>query len=361
MGDGGAHVDFHLELAPVPHNKTQYFICMKELVIQKDISLAKYTTFALGGNARFFIEARSYEDLACAYAFAKENKLPVFLLGGGSNILVGAEGYNGVVIKVSLLGIEEKTSGRANDILLEVGAGVSWDSLVLYTTQKGWWGFENLSAIPGSVGATPVQNIGAYGKEIAEHIVWVEVFDPQTNTLKKISKEECAFGYRASAFQKQYREYCITRVCYRLSRSGAPVLSYKDFQEYALSENVSPQEIRKVVCAIRAKKFPSLKEYGTAGSFFINPTISNEEYRALQAIYPDIPGFETKEGIKIPLAWILDSVLALRGHKQGNARVYEKHALVLVSERFACAHDVRTLAKNISARVYEKTHIRNFP
>ncbi len=320
--------------------------------IQEHIPLAPFTTFQIGGPARFFARAAAVEELREAFAFAREKKLRTLMLGGGSNLLVSDEGFDGLVIKVELRGIE--FSGT--DVI--AGAGELWDDLVAQCVEKGLWGIENLSGIPGTVGAAPVQNIGAYGAELKDTLSWVEVLEAKSGTVERLSNGACGFGYRTSRFKREPGTYVIVRAGFALSPHPRPNLSYADLTR-AFEGNEAPSlgEIRAAVLAIRGGKFPDLGILGTAGSFFLNPVVSEEVAQTLTERFPELPSFRTAEGVKLSLAWLLDHALHLKGERKGGARLFEKQPLVIVAERNSSADDVRELAALVSSRAQKELNI----
>jgi UDP-N-acetylmuramate dehydrogenase len=242
---------------------------------QENISLKELTTFKIGGNARFFARIKNISDLEKAITFAHEKNLKIFVLGGGSNILFHDQGFDGLVVKMEIMDVV--INGNVGDkVIVSAGAGVEWDLLVAGTVAHRLYGLENLSLIPGTVGAAPVQNIGAYGSEVKNTIEWVEAIDIDTGNVRRFSNHECAFGYRTSFFKTPAgKKYIIARVGFSLTRNGKINTSYRDIAEYiknnAISDaELSLQKIRDMVIDIRTKKLPNLKEYGTAGSFFKN-------------------------------------------------------------------------------------------
>jgi UDP-N-acetylmuramate dehydrogenase len=326
----------------------------------ENISLALHTTFGIGGPARYFTEATNVAELREACDFARSRKVPLFVLGGGSNILVSDAGFPGLVIKNEIRGLTETIKG--DSITIKVGAGESWDKFVGHCVEKGYWGPENLSLIPGSVGAAPVQNIGAYGREVKDIIESVSVFNSVTGEEERFSNEQCAFTYRDSVFKRETaKNLIITSVTFKVSLSSKPNISYKDLTEYfTLRRNVNPSiaEIRRAVIDIRTQKFPSLSVVGTAGSFWKNPIISAESFNKLKAIYPELPAHGTLAGtVKISLAWVLDNICKVKGYSKGTVRLFARQPLVLVAEKGSKASDVLAFAKEIEVLVKDKTGI----
>jgi UDP-N-acetylmuramate dehydrogenase len=334
------------------------------LHIKEYVSLAEYTTFKIGGNARFFCIADSEEALAEAITYAKKNDLPVFVLGGGSNILVSDEGFPGLVIKIEIEGIEFEENG--DDVTASVGAGVNWDFFVEECVVRGVFGVENLSLIPGTVGAAPVQNIGAYGAEVRETIKSVHALNRITLERKVFSNPECVFSYRDSFFKKaEGKNFIITRVVFSLKKNSSLNTAYKDIAEYYARNPEHPKTLRGVrdaVVTIRTKKLPDLEKFGTAGSFFKNPIVGRKHYESLKEKYPDIPSYAVDgESVKIPLAWVLDNVCGFKGYRKDNVGVYQNQALVLVNFGNGTSAQIDTLAKEMMRAVKAKTNIEIEP
>src|SRR3989344_4439053 len=373
--------------------------------IQEHVSLSELTTFHIGGNARYFVSVETQDELREAIHFAAEKDIPFVIFGGGSNMLVSDEGFPGLVLQIGIKGLEWQDDGAT--VLLIAGAGEKWDALVGFVVARGLWGVENLSGIPGSVGATPVQNIGAYGAEIREVLQWVEVFDPKTGAISKMQNAECCFGYRDSIFKHpEGKRLIILRVAYRMKKEGKPNLSYIDVQQFFIFqfsssiftlegtifnedekkqklETLTPQDIRRTVLAIRSKNFPDLNVMGKAGSFFKNPIIPLAHFEELKKKYPELPGFPVdssspparggvpsrrgggvgggrnkRDGcVKISLAWILDHLCHMRGVVKGPTALFERQPIVLVNTGGAKAEEVEALAREVADCVRKKTGI----
>ncbi len=326
-------------------------------------SLKELTTFKIGGLARYFCIAKNEDELIEAIGFSKKNKIPFFILGGGSNILVSDKGFDGIVIKIEIKGI--KYEENENSIRAIVGAGENWDEFVADTVDKGYYGVENLSLIPGTVGASPVQNIGAYGSEVKDTIESVYVLDAKKDEYKTFSNSECDFSYRDSLFKKEKGRYVVISVIFNLSKEGKLNLTYKDVQEYLSrrqNSNPSLRQVRNAIIDIRTNKLPNLQEYGTAGSFFKNVIVSQAKAKEILSKYPEIIIHSINEKkVKIPLAWILDNICGFRGKRKGNVGVYRNQALVLVNYGNATADEITELAQEMVDAVYEKTGIEIFP
>lgn len=331
--------------------------------IKKNISLKNFTTFKIGGKAKFFVKIKNTEELKKAVNFTKEKNLPFFVLGCGSNLLINDKGYDGLVIKNEIKGItfEEVSSGI---IRVVVGAGEKWDDLVKKTVECGLWGIENLSGIPSTVGAASVQNIGAYGVEVKNIIDFVEVFDTKNGEVKKLTANQCEFGYRQSIFKKEKgKKFIVMSVSFILKKTGKADFEYKDMQKYFGDKKIQKPsliEIRKATLLIRKSKLPDLKHYGTAGSFFKNPIIKKERADKLLKKYPllSIPVSKIDfEYVKISAAYLLDNICGYKGIRKGGVGVYENHTLVLVNYGDGKAKEVKNLAEEMQKCIKEKTGI----
>lgn len=327
--------------------------------IRENVSLKGFTTFKIGGAARYFSVATESADIPDAVAFARKNKIPFVVLGGGSNVLISDEGFPGLVIKMDILGIDFE-EGRGSGVEVIVGAGESWDDLVRLAVEKNLYGLENLSGIPGTVGAAPIQNIGAYGSEVKDTISFVEAFDFDSQEFRIMSAKDCKFGYRDSIFKTSAgRRLIVTRVGFLLKKKGELNLEYKDIAAFfAAKKAATPSDVRSAVLQIRAKKFPDLRKFGTAGSFFKNPIVSEKFCKELKEKHPDLPVFPAGRGKKkLSLAWILDKVCDLKGNRAGAVGSFENQALVLVNYGGASAFDVSDFADNIALIIKQKTGI----
>ena len=330
-----------------------------KLEIKKNVLLSHYTTFHIGGVADYFVQVISVEQLKEALLFAAaETNVPPLILGGGSNVLISDAGYRGLVIIISLKG--KVYSEVENDkVLLVCMAGEVLDEVIAETGQKNIWGLENLSAIPGSVGATPVQNVGAYGVEVSSLIKSVRAINILTQEEKIFSQAECLFSYRNSFFKTLLgKQWIITEVTFILSHTVSPQLQYADLVELKNKNNLSSLEVRHAVCLIRGNKFPDWNVVGTAGSFFKNPVIPKEQFETLSTLYLGIVGYNQADGmVKVSLGWVLDKVCGLRGYTEGNVSLFEKQALVLVTQKNATAEEVKKFVEKISDMVFLKTNI----
>ncbi len=321
--------------------------------------MCDHTTLRLGGEVRFFVSIASVPELREALVFAQDKKIPFVVVGGGSNVLFVDDEWNGLVIHMKLMG-REYEEGNKGDAKVTVAAGEIWDQFVEETVSLGYWGIENLSRIPGTVGAAPVQNIGAYGVEVAEVIDWVEVLNAKTNELHILSSSECRFGYRDSIFKhEEGKDYIITRVSFRFTTQPQPRLEYKDLYEYfGVRTDVSVTEVREAINKIREAKFPSLMKVGTAGSFFKNPIVSEQLIVEMEKwLDTPIPHYTLKDGtVKIPAGWILER-LGWKGKREGNVGCWEKHALLLVHYGEGSAKEFLNFVEKVKKSVKEKTTI----
>lgn len=331
--------------------------------IKRNVLLAPYTTFRIGGPADYFCVVKTQAELVQALKLARAEKLPFFVLGGGSNILVSDAGFRGLAIKNEILGIEFGGKGGRR---VAASGGEDWDYLVSLTVDKDLSGLENLSAIPGSVGAAPIQNIGAYGAELKDTLSAVEAIDSETLKIKKFSAAECHLKYRDSFFKtKTGRRFVITRTILTLDKNK-PNIAYKDlslyFKNFKNSKNRKAPtlaDVRLAVAEIRARKLPDTSTLGTAGSFFKNPVMSVVEFRKLAMHYPALPSYKVgRSKVKVPLAWILDEVLKLRGARRGHVGAYDKQPLSIVNFGGGTAAEVRSFADEIIKLVREKTGLK---
>lgn len=327
------------------------------MITREGIPLASLSTLRVGGLARYVCEVTSQEEVRSALAFARVQGLPWRVLGGGSNILASDRGFSGVIILMRARGITETRDGE--ETVLTVEAGESWDGFVRAAAARGLWGIENLAGIPGCVGAAPVQNIGAYGTEVRDTIREVEVLDTQSGEIYSISGTDCGFGYRESRFKTE-PGLIILRVSFALREEGSAQAGYADLRQ--LLENGSdlstPTLVGDAVRTIRARKFPDLATHGTAGSFFKNPVIGEEVFAALTTMHTALTGYPAEGGIKIPLAFVLDKMLGLRGHRVGNVELFQNQPLVLVAHEAATADEIDAFAKSIEQKVFDATKIR---
>ncbi len=328
--------------------------------IVPSVLLSNLTTLRVGGSARFVYRVESEEDLRDCATFIRTQELPWRVIGGGSNLLIPDEGFDGCIVRMKIMG-KEIIYEDTLSILIKVSAGESWDAFVAYAVTQGWWGIENLSGIPGSVGATPIQNVGAYGVEAGDVIESIETFHIETGKTRVFSNEECAFGYRNSFFKsKEGKNYIVTSVLFRLIKNGTPKIDYKDLANIFVVQTKTPMltEIRDTILSIRKEKFPDISMVGTAGSFFKNLIVDEEKYKELETLFPGVPSYPMSDHRrKIPLAWILDNILHLNGYSLGKVSLFERQPLVLVAKSGATAKEIDAFARSIETMVFEKTGI----
>jgi UDP-N-acetylmuramate dehydrogenase len=344
------------------------------MLLQENIPLAPLTTLRIGGAARFFVEAQSRIDVEEAVAFARTKRLALFILGGGSNLVVADSGWPGLVLKMAIPGIEQRPgTNDEGKVLFDAGAGESWDRFVSHAVMAQCAGVECLSGIPGSVGGTPVQNVGAYGQEVADTIDSVEVFDRKSNQVRELCREACGFSYRASIFNTTERErFIILRVIYALTPGGDPHLEYADLKRHFAGRETRPNlaETREAVRHIRALKgmliVPGDPDCQSAGSFFKNPVLSEEQHadlekraRARGLSIPSYPALEKNK--KVSAAWLVEKSGFARGYGFGHVGISSKHALAIVNRGGATAAEVLALKDQIQHRVEEIWGLRLEP
>jgi UDP-N-acetylmuramate dehydrogenase len=333
------------------------------MTIEENVVLAPMTTMKVGGIARYFCRAESVAEVREAVDFAKEKKIPLFILGGGSNILVSDDGFQGLVICIAMNAFY--VNETPHDIFITVGSGYRWDDLVADTTLRGMWGIENLSLIPGTVGGAVVQNIGAYGVELKDVIESVEVFDTTTNATRTLTRDDCAYGYRDSYFKHEGRALIVLSATLCLSRRPKPQILYKDLREHFAAtppESLTAQHIRDAVISIRVKKFPDLSRFGTAGSYFTNPIVTRDEAEKFLLQYPDAPQFPVDAThVKLSAAWIIDHILQLRGIQNGSVGCWDAQALVIVNYGGATEKEITAFAHMIQKKCYAMCAIKIFP
>ena len=336
------------------------------MLIQENKPLAPFTTFGIGGPARWFVEAQSDEDVREAAAWARERGVPLFVLGGGSNLLVSDAGFDGLVLHFSARGLnaEESAGGK---VLFQVAAGSDWDSFVEDTVKLDCAGLECLAGIPGTVGGTPVQNVGAYGQEVSSVIECVRAIDLLDGQFVKLNNAECGFAYRKSRFNTDDRgRYLVIMVDYRLQRGGAPTLRYADLQHlYAGNPPPSLAEVAQTVRRIRRSKGMLLVEGDpdcrSAGSFFKNPVIPEADLaRISSAAGKAPPQFPAgAEGfVKLPAAWLVEQAGFSKGFAMGAAGISSRHTLALINRGGAAAAEIMALAARIRSTVEERFGVR---
>lgn len=325
------------------------------LNFQKDISLRTYNTFGIDVKSKKFIGIQSTDVLK---AVLVENQgAQVLLLGGGSNLLLTKD-FDGLTIRIENRGIEilkEDEYGAR----IKVAAGENWHDFVLWCLKKDFGGVENLALIPGSVGAAPIQNIGAYGVELSQVFESCEAMSRETGEIKTFNKTECEFGYRNSIFKNTLKEqYIITSVEFNLTKAPHQInTSYGGLSEKIESKSPSIQTVAQTVIEIRSAKLPDPRHIGNSGSFFKNPVLGSEQFAALQQQYPNLPHYRDQKGkVKIPAAWLID-YLGFKGYRKNDAGVHQNQALVLVNYGNASGAEIKKLAQQIKDKVLENFKI----
>lgn len=343
--------------------------------ILENIALAPYTTLGVGGAARWFVEAASEDDVVEASDWARQRGIALFVLGGGSNLVVSDAGFDGLVLQIGLRGIVARAAGaspgRAAQGILRAAAGEPWEHCVRQSLEASWAGMECLAGIPGTVGGTPVQNVGAYGQEVSSVIDCVRALDLAEREFVELSAAECGFSYRRSRFNSNDRgRFIVTRVDYRLTPGGAPTLSYPDVQRAIEAERGAGAEptLAEVAAAVRRIRqskgmliVPGDPDCRSAGSFFKNPVVSREQFEKIAAHGMVEPphfsagrGAENESRVKIPAAWLIERAGFAKGYRLGNAGISTRHTLALVNLGNARAAEILALAEKIAAGVEDR-------
>lgn len=335
------------------------YLWAREIANLLPVSFSEITSFRIGGTIKKYFKVKNENEIKDAIEFAKENKLLIFIIGDGTDILVSDKDFNSVVIKY--IGENYKLqmlNAKLGQITAE--AGMNWDKLVEYAVENGLEGIESLSGIPGTVGAAPIQNIGAYGSELKDVFVNLEAYDIYKNKIVKFSKKDCEFGYRESVFKKEgyWQKYIILNITLELSKNNFGKVNYQSLAKYISSEKPTILEVRNAVLKIRAEKLENPKEIGNAGSFFKNPIVSVTKKESLVKMYPEIITFPFENKFKISAAWLIDKA-GWKGKSYKNAGVSPKHALILINKTGkANARDVYSLSQKIIDDIYKKFRIK---
>lgn len=333
------------------------------LKIQENVPLAELTTFKIGGNARYFAEINSIDELVEAFEWVRDKGLGYFILGGGSNTIFSDEDYLGLIIKMNIMGFEVIDEDESSSTI-KVGAGEDWDETVKRTVDMNLSGMEALSGVPGNTGATPVQNIGAYGQEVKDTIEFVEVYDTKDSKITKLSNDDCNFSYRDSIFKSSEKgRYIICFVAFRLSKKTAGIPQYKDVINYFKQRNISTpnlREIREAILEIRKNKFVNPSIMPNAGSFFKNPKVPKEIAEKIMLKYPDIKPYPEDTKIfpnpdgtyKLAAGWLIDEA-GFKGVELEKVRIDPNHALVLENKGGASQKDLMDLVDKVRNKVFE--------
>lgn len=324
----------------------------------KDIcnySLAAHNTFGIEAACSRFIEFVSTSELQCALRSLGSDDMPLLVIGGGSNLLLTGD-YNGTVLHSAIKGYD--VTSVSDGVLLRCGSGETWDDIVKLCVDKGWYGMENLSLIPGEVGASAVQNIGAYGVEAKDIIYKVEAVEISTGRTYEFSNADCCYSYRCSRFKTEWRNrFIITAVTYHLTDAYTPLLDYGNIRAELERKGIAEptaRQLRETIIDIRNAKLPDPKEEGNAGSFFMNPVVERSKYEQLAALYPGMPHYTVDENHeKIPAGWMID-MCGWKGKTLGRAGVHARQALVLVNRGGATGSDIVLLCETIRKEVYDR-------
>jgi UDP-N-acetylmuramate dehydrogenase len=333
------------------------------MILQENVPLAPLTTLQVGGPARFFVEAATIDDIREAVAFSKSKRLSLFVLGGGSNLIVSDSGWPGLVLKIAIPAINHRHGhGTA---YFDVGAGEDWDAFVATTVQHHCAGVECLSGIPGSVGGTPMQNVGAYGQEVSDTIVSLTALNLDTAEEEEFEKADCGFGYRTSVFNTTAKgRYVILRVTFALPHNGDPRLSYADLKKHFANWDTKPSlpDVRDAVLQVRASKgmviSPEDPDSRSAGSFFKNPVLTAEQFEKLKQraanrnlVVPSYPALDAQR--KVSAAWLVEQSGFRKGYGAGHAGISSKHALAIVNRGGATAAEILALKDEIQQQVMQ--------
>lgn len=327
--------------------------------LKENVSLADYSTMRLGGTARYLSEAKSREEIAQQYGWAHQHHLPVIVIGGGSNIIWSDDGFEGLVIVNKIYGFEVNKLDDTT-ALFTIGAGEDWDEIVERTVKKGYSGVEQLSYIPGTVGGTPVQNVGAYGREIKDVLVSVQAFDTSTHEHVKIDNKDCGFSYRDSRFKTGEKDrFLITSITLKLSKINPQPPFYESVQKYLDDKKVtdySPSLIRQAVIAVRTQKLPDPDVVANNGSFFGNPIITHKRFSQLQKQFPAIVSWPVSgDHVKVSAAWLIEHAGFKNYHdKETGMATWDKQPLVLINESAKSTQDLLDFRDKIVNEVKEK-------
>lgn len=327
-------------------------------MFQENVNIKSYNTFGINVNAKLLAAFNSEKELIDLLESLKNEKL--LILGGGSNILFKGD-FDGTILLNRIKGIEILEEND-EEVVVKVGAGEVWHDFVLHTIEKGWGGIENLSLIPGKVGASPMQNIGAYGVEIKDTFVSLNAVEIATGNIRTFNKEECQFGYRESVFKRKLKnQYVITSVSYRLSKCPVVNTKYGAIEAELEKRNIQNPTIKDVsdaVIAIRESKLPNPKVIGNGGSFFKNPIIDIEHFNRIKKVHPNIPSYPVDETkIKVPAGWLIDQA-GWKGKRFGDCGVHKDQALVLVNYGNATGTEIYELSENIIKDIHQRFDIQ---
>ena len=325
--------------------------------MKTNVNLQPYNSFGFNATAKYFVEINDAKELDRLFKTPEYQKEKHLILGGGNNILLTQEVFDGLVIKMNNKGIKS-VADEGNKVVVRAQAGEDWTDFVKFTVSKGWYGLENLAHIPGKVGAAPVQNIGAYGKELKNSFLQCEAIEISTGKKRIFTKNECHFGYRESIFKSELKgQFIITSVDFLLKKNAPLHLDYGNIKAYLEQNGIESPTVKQLhdaICAIRDAKLPDVKQIGSAGSFFKNPVVEKSKFEALQKEFPNIPHFDEPNGmVKIPAGWLIEQA-GWKGWRNEHVGVYEKQALVLVHYGGGTGQDIVELARKIQDSVEAK-------
>ena len=325
------------------------------LQVLSQVSLKPFNSFGIDVRAQLFAEAHSDDDVREALAYSTAHAVPLLVIGGGSNLLL-TQDIPALVLRMATRGIRV-VHDDGTQVVVEAQAGEAWHPFVLWTLEQGFCGLENLSLIPGTVGAAPMQNIGAYGVEIKDVFAGLTALDRHTGELREFSLEECNFGYRDSLFKHETGRWLILRVRFALSRASHLKLDYGPVQQRLAGQGITeatPSDVSRAICSIRREKLPDPAELGNAGSFFKNPLVSKALAEELQDSYPDLVAYPQADGqMKLAAGWLIDKA-GWKGFREGDAGVHKLQALVLVNYGGASGHDIANLAQRIQQDIAQR-------
>ena len=328
-------------------------------LLQQNVSLKPYNTFSIAATANFFVEIKNASELSELFALPESKNQKILVLGGGSNMLFTKD-FKGLVIKISISGIDYAENG--DEVKIVVGAGVVWNDLVTFCVAKGFAGLENLTLIPGTVGASPIQNIGAYGVELKDVFSSCTAYEIATSQIKTFNFEDCNFGYRESIFKNELKgKYIITSVTFCLNKKAAIQTQYGAITAELERRNIKQPniaDVSAVVADIRVSKLPDPSTIGNAGSFFKNPVIENEQFERLVAQFPDVVNYPAPAGkIKLAAGWLIEQC-GFKGKVVGQTGTWKNQALVLVNHGYASGQEVYDFSEQIINSVYAKFGVK---
>lgn len=330
--------------------------------VLEHFNLKNFNTFRVSATARYFVNANSLTSLRDALEFARRKQVDYMLIGQGSNLLF-REDYPGLIIEMNIRG-KQLVDESEDHWIVKALCGENWHAFVQWCVDNGYFGLENLSLIPGTIGAAPVQNIGAYGVELKDVMLELEALERETGELKTFSNADCKFAYRHSVFKGELRDqYIIYSVTFRLNKSADVNISYGALAK-ALADvpeaEITPEKVAQTVCDIRRSKLPNPSRLGNAGSFFWNPLVSLETFQSLQEAFPDIVGYPDGDQVKLAAAWLIEQA-GWKGHREGDVGVHQDHALVLVNHGHATGAELVDLSERIQRSVHDKFGVKLTP